>query len=76
MESSIDTMDESKPRKRVVTEARRAQNRVAQMAYREWLLLDTVPHISADLKDRATAEGKTVAKSSSTSRTHCGEEGV
>jgi hypothetical protein len=41
MESSIDTMDESKPRKRVVTEARRAQNRVAQMAYRDWILLDT-----------------------------------
>jgi hypothetical protein len=39
-------------------------------------MLNTLPHIRADLKDRATAEGKTIAKSFSTSRTHCGEEGV
>lgn len=44
MSLNVDTMSDAKDRKRVITAARREQNRIAQQSYREWR---TVPPFSA-----------------------------
>lgn len=62
MDSSLGAGEEHMPRRRVITEARREQNRIAQLAWSEWEPLPRYTPVKLTRLFRTTPKGDTVTE--------------